>query len=102
MFVYVSNTNRLLLRDLTKESDGSLIVGAAVTATIKDSAGVNLVGMAWPQIMADVGGGDYELQLPSTLSWVVGTEYAAFIDATSVAGVGHWEHHFRARARITS
>lgn len=102
MFVYVSNTNLLRLNDLTKESDGSAITGASVTVTVKDAAGVNLAGMAWPQAMAEVGGGDYELALPVALAWIAGAEYVATIDATSGVGVGHWEHHFKARSRTSS
>lgn len=102
MLVYVSNTNVLRLNDLTKETDGSVITGAALTVTIKDLANVQLAGMAWPQVMTEVGGGDYELALPSTLSWIAGTEYIATIDATSVAGVGHWDHHFKAKNRTSS
>jgi hypothetical protein len=102
MFVYVSNTNLLRLRSLTKETDGSLIVGASVTVTITDAAGAQLAGMAWPQVMADGGGGNYELSLPAALTWIAEAEYTATIDATSPSGVGHWEHHFKARRRTTS
>lgn len=102
MFVYVSNTNVLRLNDLTKETDGSVITGAAVTVTVKDLAGVQLAGMAWPQAMTEIGGGDYELALPPALAWVAGTEYVATIDATSGVGVGHWSHSFKAKARTSS
>lgn len=102
MFVYISNTNVLRLRGLTKESDGSLITGAAVSVSVASAAGVPLAGMVWPQAMADVGSGNYELALLFSLSWLLDTEYVATIDAVSAAGVGHWEHHFKTRRRTTS
>lgn len=102
MFVYVSNTNLLQLSDLKKESDNSAITGATVTVTIKDAAGVNLAGVAWPQLMSEVGGGDYELSLPVALAWIAEAQYVAFVDATTPVGVGHWEHRFKAKNRTSS
>ena len=102
MFIYLSNTNLLQLKDLKKESTGDLLAGASVTVTVTDLAGVQLAGMAWPQAMQDVGSGDYELVLPNILSWVDATEYIAVINATTTAGVGHWELHFKSKKRTTS
>jgi hypothetical protein len=102
MPVYLSNTNLLQLKDLSKETDGSAIVGAAVAVTVNTKAGAQLAGAAWPQNMIDIGGGDYELSLPPALAWVEGGEYVAVIDATTPAGMGHWEYHFKAQRRTTS
>lgn len=102
MSVYLSNTNLLRLQSLRKETDQSLIVGASVTVIVTDPSGSQLAGVAWPQAMADVGGGNYELSLPSTIAWTSGAEYKATIDASTVVGVGHWEFSFLANKRTAS
>jgi hypothetical protein len=102
VFIYLSNTNLLQLNGLKNESTDAVIAGAAVTVSIANKAGTPLAGMAWPQAMADVGSGNYELSIPPAVAWVVDTEYVATIDAVAVAGVGHWELHFKSRRRTTS
>jgi hypothetical protein len=102
MSVYLSNTNLLRLQSLRRETDGALITGATVTVTIRDLANVQLAGVSWPQIMIDLGAGNYELSLAPTVSWVDDAEYVATIDATTPVGVGHWEYSFLANKRTAS
>lgn len=92
--IFVANTNLLQLLELKNEQDNTFQNTAAVTVTIQDENGVNVVGQTWPLTLPFVpaSNGNYEERLPSTVTLLGAKCYTAIIDADAGGGlIGHWE-----------
>jgi hypothetical protein len=91
--LYVGNTNKLELDDLTNEVTGEPINDATVTLTLKDTTGSPVSGETWPLPMPYVAGsaGLYRCYLASTLPLVGEAKYIAEVTANAGAAlVGKW------------
>ena len=67
MLVYLSNDNDVVVTGLSKQSDGSFINDAVLTATIYDAGGNSLANgsnLALPYVSSS--NGDYRGTIPST------------------------------------
>lgn len=91
--VYVANDNLFLLSGVGLASDGSSINDAVVAMTVKDSAGVEVTGIVWPQTLAFTGtDGQYSVSIEEGAGFIDKAGYTAFIDAETPGGItGHWE-----------
>ena len=91
--VFVANDNLFVLSNVALASDGSAVNDAVVTMTIKDSAGNNVAGPAWPLAMAFTGtDGQYSVVVEEDAGFLDDAGYTAFIDAETPGGItGHWE-----------
>ncbi len=101
---FVKNTNLLEVIGLKDAVAGTFINDAAVTATIKDKAGVVVSGQSFPVTLVYVAGsnGDYRATLTKDLLLLDDIEYIAEITATATAGDGFWKFPFVAECRTTS
>ena len=99
---YVGNDNVIVLDELTNSATAAYINDATVTVTVKDSAGVNVVGETWPLAMGYVSAsnGKYRAVLQDTLSMTADRAYVAHIDAAGDSLTGHWEVPVRAATRV--
>ena len=102
--IFISNANVVEVSSLTNGLTSTLIGGATVRCTLKDSAGVNVTGatgLSWPITMSAVTGstGTYRGTLPYTLSLSTGT-YTAVITADAGGDLyGSWSVPVRATTR---
>jgi hypothetical protein len=100
--VYVGNANVIELRGLKLVTDNTYVNDADVTVTVKDSAGADATGQAWPTTMDYVAAsnGVYRAIVENDVDLVADATYYAFIDADSGANqVGHWEFAFVPKIR---
>lgn len=83
--LYVDNDHVVELTRL-RDSDGSLVSGAAVEATLFDADGVTPVsGAAWPLTLVYTGvPGTYRAEFPSTLGVAAGRRYKLSLSAEAV------------------
>lgn len=79
--LYKGSDMLLELENLSDEASGAVVNAATVTCTLKDSAGVPLVGETWPKAMPYVASthGVYRAALSNTLAVTVGARYSAEI-----------------------
>ena len=85
---------------LTNSVTGAIDTGASVTVTLKDSSGVDVLGMVWPAPMTHDSGGLYRATLDESLEIIRGATYTACIDAVGSSDeVGHWECSAVAKTR---
>lgn len=99
-FIYIGNSNIIELQALTNAATDVVDTGATVTVTLKDSAGVNVVGQTWPATMTHDADGLYRAILEDDLAITVNGHYTAHIEAVGTASeVGHWEVAVKARTR---
>lgn len=102
--LYDQNTNLLELLSLTDQVSGDPANSATVTVTLKDAAGVDIVGLSWPQTLAYVAGssGDYRLVLPAALTLTPETKVTAIIDVDDGPDRdAHWEIPLAVKERIS-
>lgn len=90
--LYKGSDMLLDLEGLTDEASGAVLNGATVSCTLKDTAGVNLVGETWPKAMAYVANtnGVYRAALSNTLVVTVGSRYSAEILAINDGQRAFW------------
>ena len=86
MQVYISNDNNIVVSGLSKQSDGSFINDAVLTATIYDASGnalANGSNLALPYVSSS--NGNYRGTIPSTggsaVAFVAGQTYRVHIAA---------------------
>ncbi len=91
--VFVANDNLFLLTGVALSSDDSAVNDAVVNLTVKDSAGVDVVGVVWPVVMAFTGtDGQYSVTVEEDAEFADKAGYTAFIEAETPGGItGHWE-----------
>jgi hypothetical protein len=94
MVIFLLSDNLIQVKGLKNATTNAFINNAVVTVTLKDEAGADVVGDAWPKTLPFVGGsnGDYQATLLDTLTLVEGQQVTAILDAD--AGVDlhrHWE-----------
>ena len=102
MTVFVGNSNLLELIGLKDVTDDSYINDAAIAATVKDEAGVEVAGQTWPVTMAFVAAsnGNYRGVLSEDVAFVAKTNYIAHIEANAGTNrIGHWEFKFKPLTR---
>lgn len=99
--LYLDNDNDLILEGLKWKFAGTFVNDAVVTGRIKDAAGVDVPGVAWPVTMDYQTGsdGDYVGTADKAVTLVTGTRYFAHIDAVKGSADGHWELPVVARVR---
>lgn len=90
--LYQGSDMLLELEGLSDEASGAILNGATVTCTLKDSAGVNVVGETWPKAMAYVASSDgvYRAALSNTLTVTAGGRYTADILAINAGQRAVW------------
>lgn len=91
--LYAGNSNLMELKGLQNGATASYENAAAVSVTLRDEHGVQIVGQTWPKAMAYVTGsdGDYRGTLEEGLSLVHGQFVTAEILATASGLTGKWE-----------
>jgi len=101
--LFISNTNLLEIKGLRNAADLSIINDATLVATIKDKAGVPLVGENWPITLDYVAGseGVYQGLASDLLEIVLNDVYTAEITATRGGDKGFWKVPVRARNRTS-
>ena len=102
--IYLNNDNLLSVSGLKNASSGSYMNNATITATIKDSGGVNVSGQTFPVTLTYLADsdGNYHATLENTLSMADGTIYKATISATSSSGLyAEWEMEIKATKRTS-
>lgn len=101
--IYKDNPTVIELTGLADAITDDLSNTATVTITVKDAAGANVAGTAWPVTMAYIQSseGGYRATLAKTLVLVANTVYYAHIDATQGTLTGHWEIPLKAMARAS-
>lgn len=83
------NDNILEITGLVNELTGAFLNAAAVTVTLKDSAGVNVTGDTWPKTLTYVAAsnGTYRATLGFNLGLTTGQRYTAAVIADGGAGL---------------
>ena len=92
--LYRDNDMVLEVDGLRDKVSGAFKNAATVSATLKDSADMNVTGTTWPQTMNYVTGsdGDYRLTLSKALPLVRDASYTAHITADAGSGLyATWE-----------
>jgi len=92
--IFKDNDMVLEVSDITNDTTGVHINDATVTATIKDSTGADVSGIAFPITLSYVANSDgvYRGLLPAELVLTSNARYKAIIDAVSGSGSkAHWE-----------
>ncbi len=100
--IYPGNDNLLELQNLTKAIDGTAETGAAVSVTLRDSAGEPVAGSLWPVALSHVGAtpGTYRALLGPGIAVTSGSHYTATINAITGDGlVGRWDVELIAQTR---
>lgn len=100
--VYVDNSNVIELRGLKLAIENTYVNDADVTVTVKDSAGADVAGQAWPTTMDYVAAsnGIYRAIVEEAAELVADETFYAFIDADAGAQrIGHWEFAFVPKVR---
>lgn len=89
---YCLNDNLIELDGLTNEATGAYVNDATVNCTLKDTAGVDIVGETWPLLMGYVSGsnGKYRATLEDTLTVTPGQYIVAYVDALGDGLKGRW------------
>lgn len=101
--IFDKNDNLLELVDLKDVVADTFANAAAVTVTLVDDAGVDVVGETWPLTMGYVAAsnGLYRAVLKDTLTLVPDDLYTAKIDVNDGANKqAHWEFLVRAETRL--
>lgn len=98
---FLSNTNVIILDELTLASTGAYINDATVTVTIKDENDTELTGETWPLTMSYVTGSDgkYAGAVSSSVSVSAGDLLSCEVTATSGGNTGFWDAPLRVKAR---
>ncbi len=99
--IYIENDNRLELAELQDVDSGAFVNNATVTATLKDTAGLDVAGQSWPLALAydGQGRGGYGANLDAALALTHGQQCVVHIDAAVAGVVAHWEVPARAVVR---
>mgnify|MGYP000317170640 CR=1 FL=1 len=81
--LYKGSDMLLEVEGLTDEATGAYLSDASVSATLKNAAGVAVLGQTWPAAMPYVSGTDglYRVSLVDTLQVTEGQRYKAEITA---------------------
>lgn len=97
----VGNDNYLTAKGLKNGADGSFINTATVTATLKDMAGNDVAGAAWPLILTyeAESNGNYRGLLTEALNIVADQYYQLIIDIEDSGLTGHWQQTIQAKRR---
>lgn len=84
-----NNDSVIEVFDLKNELTGAFLNAAAVTVTLKDSAGVDVVGDTWPKTMTyeTASNGMYRATLAYNLATTAGSRYTAVVIADAGAGL---------------
>lgn len=84
----INSDNLITLVGLTNGADSTFINSATVSATLKDSFGVNVTGQAWPLTLDYVASsnGNYQGTLQDVLA-LSASNYTALVVADSGAGL---------------
>jgi len=100
-YLFVGNDNYIEVDALSDGASGALINDATVSVTLKDSAGVDVLGQAWPLTLNYVAAsnGRYAGILQDTLALVKNAQYQAVIDVDGGGYQAHWERWYRAIER---
>ncbi len=89
---YENNDMVIEISDVKDAITGNPIDGATITGTLKDSAGVDVPGITWPQTIPNVGTGLYRLAIDKAAQVMSGEIYTLFIVLVTPGGVdGYWE-----------
>lgn len=88
-YLLVANDNYLSLRTLTNPITGLPVEDAVVTVRVQDSAGVAVVGVDWPLMLAHAGDGTYHV-LAEGMQLVHGKTYTVIYDAEASGLTGKW------------
>lgn len=102
LILYAGNNDNLLhVSELANNQDNTIIAAGTVTATIKDTDGVNVAGETWPlSLSPDVTPGNYLATLQSSIALIADNDYIILINADNGAGlVGEWEIMATAKLR---
>lgn len=105
MTAFVANTNVLELIGLMNEIADVYINDADVTVTIKDAAGIDVVGATWPATMSYVlaSDGNYRVILSDELEFAAKAKYFAYITADGGPNlIGRWTLEFKPLLRTVS
>ncbi|GMQ79404.1 MAG: hypothetical protein BMS9Abin02_1992 [Anaerolineae bacterium] len=81
------------LASVTDKITGQLIDDATITATLKDSVGADVGGIAWPQTIDFTGtSGLYQKTIDKSVVIVDGDGYTLIVDLSTPGGTdAHWE-----------
>lgn len=98
--VYIDNDNRIKLVGLV-DADGAYQNSAVVAVTLKDDAGVDIPGEAWPLAMPYVtaSNGDYRAILQNTLTITDNQPVTAIVDVESGGLTARFKVALTAKAR---
>lgn len=100
--LYLGNDSTIELAGLKNGLDDVYANTATVQVTLKDSAGVNVVGATWPLTMTYVTGsnGIYRATLDDALSLVRDARYTAIVTVDAGGGLkARWELECVCRVR---
>jgi hypothetical protein len=100
--IYINNDNLLSVENLKNAATGVYINDATVTATLKNSAGVNTTGQSWPLTLSFVSSsnGKYIGTLEDGLALTEGETYTAEINANAGNDqIANWSILFNATKR---
>lgn len=100
--LYVDNDMVLQIDDLKDEITGAAATTAAVSVTLSDEQGNEVLGAQWPLSLVHVAGsnGTYRTTLPYTLEVTPGARYVATVVADAGPGLhAEWEVEVVARVR---
>jgi len=102
--LYLSNDNLLSVENLKNAATGVYVNDATVTATLKNSNGVNVTGQSWPLTLAFVSSsnGVYRGTLEDGLSLAEGEVYTAEITADAGSDqIASWSIKLTANKRTS-
>lgn len=98
---YEDNDMIIQVDKVTDQITGDLIDDATITATLKDSAGDNVVGIAWPVTLDFVSTGLYRKQIDKAAEVVDDGIYTLIVDLTTPTdNDAHWEISVGGETRI--
>lgn len=92
--IYEGNDTIIEVRDLQNGVTGNYLDQAAVTVTVKDSAGNNVAGPVWPLTMSYVANsnGVYRATLPASMVLAKRASYTAVVAVNGGVGLeAKWE-----------
>ena len=99
--IQIDNDNYLQVSGLRNGATAAYVNDATVTATLKDSAGTDVPGQAWPLGLSYVPGSDgvYRGVLQDSLTLTAGDEYKTVITAVGGGLNASWTDWFKAGTR---